>query len=275
MKIKILPYLKSAVLVVPFLFFACEDDSDAITPESDLSIVNDEFEINSAFEDLDFMTLDVLQTSGLGLRTSGQNELCPGAKVTHNTQSKKITIDFGTGCTSPNGVIRKGKAILTYTGSNFLFPGTSITTTFEGYEVNGLKVAGTRTITNGGIDLLNSKVTLNVKVENGKITWADNTFVTYTSSQSRVVSLKEAGYEATVTGTASGKSREGIDYTATIKTPLLFKEECVKTGVLVPGQGLIEFSYRSILVGVNYGFGTCDKTVEITYPGGTKEITLD
>ena len=275
MKIKILNYLKSAIVVVPFLFFSCGDSTDSIVPEPDLSIVDDEFAINAAFEDLDFMTLDVLQTSGLGLRTTGQNELCPGAKVTHDTQSKKITIDFGTGCTSPNGVKRKGKAILTYSGRNFLFPGTSIVTTFEGYEVNGLKVAGTRTITNGGIDLVATKVTLNVKVENGKITWPDNTFVTYSSSQSRVVSLKEAGYEATVSGSASGKSREGFDYTATIKTPLLFKEDCVKTGVLVPSLGIVDFSYRGILVSVNYGFGTCDKTVEITYPGGTKEITLD
>jgi hypothetical protein len=141
--------------------------------------------------------------------------------------------------------------------------------------VNGLKVAGTRTITNGGIDLVATKVTLNVKVENGKITWPDNTFVTYSSTQSRVVSLKEAGYEATVSGSASGKSREGFDYTATIKTPLLFKEDCVKTGVLVPSLGIVDFSYRGILVSVNYGFGPCDKTVEITYPGGAKEITLD
>jgi hypothetical protein len=275
MKIKILNFLKSATLVVPFLFFSCEDSADSIVPEPDLSIVDDEFAINAAFEDLDFLTLDVLQSSGLGLRTLAQQDICPTATVTHDTQAKKITVDFGTGCTSPSGVTRKGKAILTYTGNNFLFPGTSIVTTFEGYEVNGLKVAGTRTMTNGGIDLIASKVTLNVKVENGKITWPDNTFVTYSSMQSRAVSLKEAGYEATVTGSASGKSREGFDYTATIKTPLLFKEECVKTGVLVPSLGIVDFSYRGILVSVNYGFGPCDKVVEITYPGGAKEITLD
>lgn len=275
MKIKLLSLIKPALFAVPFLLFSCGDDTDSIIPEPDLSVVDDEFEINSAFEDLDFLTLDVLQTSGLGLRTLAQNDLCPTAKITHDTQAKKITVDFGTGCTSSNGVTRKGKAILTYTGTNFLFPGTTITTTFEGYEVNGLKVAGTRIITNGGIDLINSRVTLNVKVENGKITWADNTFVTYSSTQTRLVKLDDAGYEATVTGSASGKSREGFDYTATIKTPLSFKEECVKTGVLVPSLGIVDFSYRGILVSVNYGFGPCDKIVEITYPGGVKEITLD
>lgn len=132
---------------------------------------------------------------------------------------KKIIVDFGAGCTSPNGVVRKGKILLSYTGSNFLFPGTSIVTTFEGYEVNGLKIQGTRTITNGGIDLLNSKVTLNVKIENGLITWPDNQTVTYSSTQVRQVSLGSSGYEVSVTGTASGKSREGFDYTATVLEP--------------------------------------------------------
>jgi hypothetical protein len=253
----------------------CSEDTDPIVAEPDLSIVDDEFEINAAFEDLDFLTLDVLQSSGLGLRTQSQADLCASVKVNHDTQKKKITVDFGGGCTSPNGNTRKGKIILSYTGTNFLFPGTSIVTTFEGYEVNGLKVAGSRTITNAGIDLLTRKVTLNVKIENGKVTWPDNKFVTYTSNQTRMVTLGTAGYEVAATGTGSGKSKEGFEYTATVKTPLIIKEDCARTGVLIPSTGVVDFSYRGIVVSVNYGPGTCDKVLEITYPGGVKEVTLD
>lgn len=254
---------------------SCSDDSDPTEAEPSLAVVEDEFAINAAYEDLDFLTLDVLQSSGLGLRTLSVADLCASANVNHDENGKKITVDFGSGCTSPNGVIRKGKIILSYTGSNFFFPGTAITAVFEGYEVNGLKIQGKRTITNGGIDLINSKVTLNVKIENGIITWPDNTFVTYTSTQIRQVTLGSAGYEVAVTGTASGKSREGFDYTAAVTESLIINEECARTGVYIPSKGLLAFTYLGIAVSVNYGTGDCDKVVEITYPGGSKEITLD
>lgn len=250
-------------------------ETDPIVPVPNLTAVEDEFVINSTFEDLDFLTLDVLQSSGLGLRTQGLADICANTTVNHDESAKKITIDFGTGCTSPNGIVRKGKISLAYTGTNFLFPGTSIVTTFEGYEANGLKVQGTRTITNAGINLLTSTINLNVKIENGVITWPDNSKVTYTSTQTRQVKLGTEGYEVSATGTASGKSRAGFDYTATVTEPLVIKEDCARTGVYIPSSGVVSFTFQNVLVSVNYGFGTCDKTVEITYPGGAKEVTLD
>lgn len=256
------------------LVFSCSE-TDPIVPQPNLEVVEDEFKINFAIEDLDFLTLDVLQRSGLGLRTQSTADLCASASVSHDQNSKKIILDFGTGCTSPNGVIRKGKILLTYTGSNFLFPGTSIITTFEGYEINGLSIGGTRTITNAGIDLINSKVSLNVKIENGSITWPDKSKVSYNSTQNRQVALAASGYEASVTGSASGKSRKGINYTATVTEPLIIKGNCARTGIYIPSLGVLAFNYQGIAVSVHYGSGTCDKIVEIRYPGGAKEVTLD
>ena len=255
--------------VFSFLVTSCEDNTEPIAPEANLDLVEDEFAINTAFEDLDFLTLDVLQSSGLGLKTQSVADLCANAVVTHDEEVKKITVDFGAGCTGPNGVVRKGKVMLSYSGVNFLV------TTFDGYEVNGLKVQGIRTITNGGIDLINSKVTLNVKIENGVITWPDNSSVTYSSTQIRQVTLGSAGYEVSVTGTSSGVSRKGFDYTSTVTTPLIINEECARTGVNVPSSGVLGFTFQGIAASVDYGSGTCDKVVVLTYPGGTKDITLD
>lgn len=253
----------------------CGSTEDPIAPEPNMDLVEDEFTINAAYEDLDFLTLDVLQRSGLGLRTQSVADICANTAINHDQAAKKITVDFGAGCTSPNGVVRKGKIILAYTGTNFLFPGTSIVTTFDAYEVNGLKVQGTRTITNGGIDLINSRVTLNVKIENGVITWPDKTSVTYKSTQIRQVKLGSAGYEVSATGTASGKSKQGFDYTASVTEPLLINEVCARTGVYVPSSGILGFTFQGIAASVDYGSGTCDKIVVLTYPGGTKELTLD
>lgn len=263
-------------LALTALSTSCSDDTDSVIPEPDFSVVEDEFIINAAFEDLDFLLLDVIQSSGLGLRITRTADLCTEANVTHNTANKTIVVDFGpNGCTSPNGVLRKGKITMVYTGSNFLFPGTSISTTFDGYEVDGYRIDGIRTLTNAGIDLINTRVTIAVKITNGRVTWPDNSFVTYSSDQTRTVSLGSGGYEASVIGTASGTSRKDRAYTATISKPLIIRESCVTEGNYLPSSGEIVFSYQNIAMSVDYGLGECDRKAVITFPGGVKEVILD
>jgi len=275
MKINSLIGIKTALFTIPFLVFSCSDDPDPVDATPKVEVVEEEFVINAAFEDTDLLTLDILQDSGLGAKTLTDADICANTAVTHNESTKKITIDFGAGCTSPNGVVRKGKILLSYSGSNFLFPGTSIVTTFDGYEVDGIKIEGKRTIMNAGIDLVNSKATLNVKIENGKLTWPDSKFATYTSTQTRVLTLTNAGYEASVTANSAGKSREGIDYTATVTEALIIDQACVRTAVFVPSKGKMDFAVLGITISADFGAGACDKTATLTYPGGSKEVVLD
>lgn len=266
--------------LVPFacgilLFSACDSENDPMS-EPDLSIVNDDVEMNQAFEDLNFLTISTLESSGLGARTlaPANNDLCTTAKVIKDLVAKKITIDFGAGCTSPNGMIRKGKIFLAYSG-NLLFPGSTIVTTFEGYEVNGLKIEGTRTLTNLAINPTTKTVTLAVKIQTGKVTWPDNTFVTFVSDQIRALKLGDLGYEISVTGTASGKSRGGFDYSSLTSTALNINQTCLQSGVYIPTSGILQLTASGALFSVDYGNGICDKLVTLTYPGGTKIVTLD
>ena len=275
MKTSLLNFLKPALFAVPFLIFSCSDDEDPVDSEPNLVVVEEQFEIDATYEDTDLLTIDILQSSGLGLRTQSEADICASTVVTHNEDTKQIIIDFGTGCTSPRGVERKGKVILTYSNKNFLVPTTSIVTTFEGYEVNGIKIEGSRTLTNAGFNALTNSLILNVKVENGKLTWPDNTFATYTSTQSRVLTLGENGYQISITGTSSGKSREGVDYTAVVTDALIVNQECVRTGVFVPSTGKMELVVLGITISADMGDGTCDKTVTLSYPGGSKELTMD
>jgi hypothetical protein len=275
MKFRILHLIRPALFAVPFLIFSCGEDEDPVDSEPNLVVVEEQFEVNAAYEDTDLLTLDILQSSGLGTRTQSEADICANTVVEHNEGAKKITIDFGAGCTSPKGVERKGKVILTYSGTNFLQPTTSIVTTFEGYEVNGIKIEGSRTLTNAGFNILTSSLILNVKIENGKLTWPDNSFATYTSTQSRVLTLGSAGYQISITGTSSGKSREGVDYTALVTDPLIVDQECVRTGVFIPSAGKLDFVVQGITITADLGSGTCDKTVTVSYPGGSRELTMD
>lgn len=68
--------------------------------------------------------------------------VAPGAASTPEVPEGVLTIDFGTsGCTDPKGNVRKGKLIFTYHGKRFM-PESTIVTTTENYELNGVKLEG-------------------------------------------------------------------------------------------------------------------------------------
>lgn len=271
---KFSPFLIALITLIGFSCSSNDDNDDPLV--ADTSIVLEVSEVNQKFEDLDNLTLAVLENSGLGARKTNTfaGDLCASTEITTNQQEKTIVIDFGDGCTSPNGINRKGKILLKYSGS-LLIPGASIVTTFEGYEVNGFKIEGTRTITNTKLDIILSRIILGVTIENGKVTFPDGGFVTLISDQVREITLGNSGYEASITGTASGNSIDGNPYTATITDELKITQSCIESGVFNPISGLIEFTYKGVSMSLDYGTGDCDKAATITYPGGVKNITFD
>ncbi|SFB51488.1 hypothetical protein [Algoriphagus aquimarinus] len=265
------------LLISAMILTSCDNLNDTPNVQPDLSVVNDQAIVNRVFEDLDNITLNVLGSSGLGARTNVNipaTSLCDGATVTLDEAKKTIKIDFGTSCTGTYGTVRKGIVLLTYTGK-IGFPGAKVTTTFEGYEVDGLKVEGTRTLLNKGVDLETNTINLEVTIQNGKVTWPDNTFMTIVSKQERAIKLSSQGYEASIKGTVSGMSREIMAYSGATTDPLVYTETCIKTGVTTPNSGILVINYNGIDLSINYGSGSCDKKATITYPGGSKEVTLD
>ncbi|MBN3584762.1 hypothetical protein JYB64_20390 [Algoriphagus aestuarii] len=264
------------IAITAMIGFSCSSDDDDDPVVADTTIATDFSEVNQKFEDLDNLTLEILEESGLGARKTQTNtpDFCASTEFEMDEANKTILIDFGDGCVSPKGVSRKGKIMIKYSG-NLLIPGANIVTTFDGYEVNGFKVEGTRTLTNIGLDILSSTVTIAVKIENGKITWPDGEFVTISANEVREVKLGSSGYDASITGTASGNSRDGSGYTAEITEPLKLTQSCIESGVYNPVSGLIEFTYKSVKMTLDYGTGSCDKSATVSYPGGVKEITFD
>lgn len=261
--------------ILGLIGFSCSSDDDEPV-EADTTIVNEVSQVNQKFEDLDNLTLAVLEESGLGARKSSTaaGDFCATTEVSTNSEQKTIIVDFGGGCVSPNGVSRKGRFNITYSG-NLLVPGANIVTTFEDYEVNGYKIEGTRTITNTKLDIFTSTITLAVKIENGKVTFPDGKFVTINTDEIREITLGNSGYEAKLTGTATGKSLEGNDFNATVMEDLIITQTCLESGIYSPSSGQIQFTYKGASMTLDYGSGACDRDGTITYPGGTKDITFD
>ena len=77
-----------------------------------------------------------------------------------------MTLDYGTGCTI-GAITRKGKLIVNLSG-RLRNAGTTVSTSFENYFVNGYKLEGTFTITNNTANNVLSFVT---QTTNGKLTY--------------------------------------------------------------------------------------------------------
>ncbi|WP_296698916.1 hypothetical protein [Algoriphagus sp.] len=273
-KLKFLPFLLIALSAIIGFSCSSKDDNDPVVV--DTSIIVEISDVNQKIEDLDNLTLSALEDLGLSSRKSNiaYGDYCSSVVIIKDQEIKTISIDFGNGCVSPNGVNRKGKILIKYSGA-LLVPGANIETTFEGYEVNGYKIEGTRTITNTKLDIFANSITLAVKIENGKVTFPDGGFVTINTTEERIVTLTSTGYEGSITGTASGNSKDGKAFTSTIIDPLEITQSCIESGVYNPTSGQIEFTYIGIKMTLDYGTGACDKDATITYPGGVKNITFD
>src|SRR5258708_22515402 len=156
------------VALVLFIFLAsCSDNNKIDYTATDNANVQSETNTDAQTEEADDMSAVAMTSSSSTLSgredQSGRTEetitvsddrlkcaIVTLVKFTDNSLTSPhgtITIDFGTGCTGPAGKIRKGQIIIVYKGRRFL-PGSSIVITFNNYFVNGIKVEGTRTLTN-------------------------------------------------------------------------------------------------------------------------------
>lgn len=186
-----------------------------------------------------------------------------------------ITIDFGTGCTDAKGNVRKGKIIINYSGKRFL-AGSSVVTTFADYFINGVKIEGTRTVTNASASLESNPI-FNIVVTGGKAIWPDATFATREVNRTREWKRGNTPNvdQWIVTGTASGTNRNGRSYQMEITKPMVYKRECaISDKVFIAVEGTKVLTVESKQVTIDYGDGACDKLVTITINGKSREVEV-
>ncbi len=179
---------------------------------------------------------------------------------------KKIVIDFGPGCISPNGIARKGKINIQLSDSLRKTGSTSVLT-FDGYYVNGFKKEGTITWTN--TSTANSKGWQR-KVENGKITSPSGRFWLHSSAKNVV---QTEGYTTrrnllddafSITGNSSVTNAKGITRTSSILTALQKKTICENIS-----KGSVELKGPKHTAIIDFGDGSCDNIGTISIDGGT------
>jgi len=191
--------------------------------------------------------------------------------ITLDTTSspKVLTVDYGTtNCDCNDGKTRRGKIITSFTGA-YLAPGTVITHTTDNYYVNDIKIDGSKTVTNMGLNN-NGQPYFNVEID-GQATLTSGTVVDYVSSRVRTW---DSGYATPlnrmddiydISGSATATYSTGGGYSANTTSPVR-----VQVGCSFPTQGVIEMTpVNKPTRTINYGDGTCNAQFSVTVNGNT------
>ena len=190
----------------------------------------------------------------------------------HGQYPKTLTLDFGTGCSSIDGIIRTGKLIYTFSGPLFT-PGTTVSVSFNQYTVNGYGIQGTYAITNNSTQ---SGVSFTTLVTNGILTCPDatnyhyshNKTYTQTAGASTPFDISDDVYA--ISGNSAFSSSDGSSLVLNVTTPLVRNFTC-----LYITQGVVAFVYNQGISGtIDFGNGTCDNTATLNVGTITRTITL-
>jgi hypothetical protein len=186
-----------------------------------------------------------------------------------------IVVDFGTtGCMDNRGNVRTGQLKFTYDGRRFQV-GSTITVEAVNYAVNGIKLEGIRSLTNitGSTD---ASPKFNAVLACGKATFPDGQVAL---RESNITWQWDRGATAALTddvltinpASASGKTRGGRAYTVTVLEALKYKRFC---GMAVDGIKKYVLD-NSKEITIDYGDGSCDKSLTITVNGVTRNISVN
>jgi hypothetical protein len=256
--------IKIGVLAMCFtslLFFGCKKEKEI---ETDLTSAEDQSQGEITY-DLIFKQVDL---------AAGENGLKKGSFpiVTIDSLSvpNSMRIYYGeTNFLCLDGNFRRGTIMVNWTGK-YRQTGTTINIGFDKYLQNNNLIEGTKTVVNAGRNT-DGNLEFSILV-NGKITNSSGMTHTWNSTRKRVwmqgeetLLLTDDIYE--ITGKTSGFNRNGLAYTSNISEKLKVELGCEWR--ITSGKIEITPEGKSMRV-LDFGAGTCDKTVSVTINGKTK-----
>lgn len=266
---KIMKWLLASTLFLGVFFTACQKDRETINSEQILA-AEDQTAANDLYEDVDEQVDQAIETRG------GGTDDCPTVTLdpADGSYPRTMTIDFGTtGCTGPDGRVRKGQILVTLTDT-LTNTGAVRTATFVNFFVDDAQLEGTRTLTNLSPNA-NGYLTFSRTVVDGKITFPNGDVTSWEADH--FITLVEGGDTNAVldnvweiTGGATGVNRHGKAFTTEIVSPLVRKRSC---RWVVSGTKTLTIDGKELTI--DYGDGSCDRFATVTGPNGnTRQILI-
>ncbi|HTF21145.1 MAG TPA: hypothetical protein VK658_23880 [Chryseolinea sp.] len=286
----ILKRTSTGLILAVFIMFSCKEE-DRLTV-ADTQEISEESLTDTYFLDLDDLaTVSIAapeddQYSGgrqAATITMADSRFCagttvtitPGSNSTLSSPNGVMTVDFGAGCTDQHGNIRTGKLAFTYNKWRFQ-PGSTIVTTTDNYTINGVKLEGTRTLTNinADNDAESAPRKFNALLENGKATFlADGTTAERESDITWEWNRANVGQDFLSilnSSSANGTTRDGRLYEVSVYESLIYKRNC---GIAV--SGIKKYFLESKEITIDYGDGNCDMSVVVTVNGTSRSFTIN
>lgn len=270
-------------LLLPSAFFlaSCEKDAEDYDPEVEATFkMSEDQAISESFnDDANVIFFETTANAGLiGARTnqffqSTNSTSCASVTITpQNSFPKTIVIDFDAGCTSADGVSRKGKINVVLSDSVH-HPGAKAVMTFDNYYVQNFKVEGTITWTNTSTP---NGLSWTRQIENGKVTvplggyyWqhSGTKTVVQTGGANTPLNLLDDVYS--ITGNHTVINPAGKTRTATITEALIKQTTCHNVS-----QGKIKLEGPNHYAMIDYGTGICDNVATVTIDGNPPRTIL-
>jgi hypothetical protein len=271
---------------------SCSKSSDPINSEITQTVSNESTQDTQQDEVDDISSGQLNAVSNAGSRsataTIDGRIGCAYVHVTSDTANTKeigsITIDFdkdsqgndnASGCTF-NGNTRKGSIIISWQNGRWFTAGSVITITLNNYSINGVVINGTRVLTNITTVPLKPSWTI---VSTLTSTWPDASTAVRSVNKTRQWDI--VGGTVTITQTAgadfaaSGTNRYTKTYTVQITAGLVYDISCIASNKLyipVSGTKIITVDTNKAIT-IDYGTGTCDDSITLTFDGKSVTIT--
>jgi hypothetical protein len=263
------------ILAGLFMFSSCNKEDVAPEAENPRTTVSDYLKMASSFS----MSIEEEVTSGDddGLKSAEVFD-CLNVTIHENENGefwpRSWTLDYGTeNCECFFGNMRRGKIHVTLSDW-WRREGSLREITFDNYYFNDNKIEGTKTILNTG-ENENGHLTFTKKVMDAKVIYPDETEMSWESEKvSELIEGNETFLFAddvwAVTGGGSGVNLDGKNFTATITSPLIYKNRC-----FYPVSGVLEIAVDGEeLKIIDYGDGECDYEATVTVGDQSETIEL-
>jgi hypothetical protein len=248
-------------LFVATLMFAwnCKKDEVPSNYDESQKLQSDEFRTIMETDDFssvaDSAILAIYQQNSSG--KSAQNDECYSAMFSDTG----YTLSFDNCSLEEGGVVLNGTLSVVYEMDNET---SSFTVTYDNLSAGDILINGTR-----AFDMNETMDGFSIDtVSDFEITMADDSVVEETGTKSFIISFPDENTfipVLSIEGSWTVKA-DGNTYVINITSALISAEDCeyIDTGVMTINKNGLEIT-------VDFGDGTCDDVVTVTYPDGTEE----
>jgi hypothetical protein len=189
------------------------------------------------------------------------------AQVSYDSTQRRLTIDFGsTNCLCRDGVYRRGRIYVTFSGPVWPAPGASALITTDSFYVNDNRHDVEKVLVHVGLNSAGHRILRDtvrrhiVTTPNGTIQWSATREYRQTQGQNTWMRWDDVWF---IGGSAQGTSRRNRPFTTQVTDSLKVLGNCI---FRVPVKGIIQLNTQNHTVILNYdpyNNQACDRVASV------------